>query len=67
MYYPRKIPSSFLKQDGCIATVPIFPESKEKHANVRKNSLSPFAAFLFWELLKKEKMEKPPPAYSFQK
>ena len=64
MYYPRKIPSSFQKQDDCTTSAPVVLESKEKHTtvSVRKTSLSPFAAFLFLELLKKGRNEKPPPA-----
>ena len=63
MYYPRKIPSSFLKHSDCITSVPIFLESEEKHTtvSVRKNTFSPFAIFLFLELLKKGKFKKPPP------
>ena len=63
MYYPRKIPSSFLKHSDCITSVPIFLESEEKHTtiSVRKNIFSPFTFFLFLELLKKGKFKKPPP------
>ena len=63
MYYPRKISSSFLKQDGCITAAPVLLESKEKDTipSKKKIGLSPFAIFLFLELMKKGDPEKPPP------
>ena len=63
MYYPRKILSSFQKQADCITSAPIVLKNKEKYttASARKTSFSPFALFLFLELLNKGKIEKPPP------
>ena len=56
MYYPRKIPSSFQKQNDCTTSAPVILESKEKYTtvSVRNADLSPYAAFLFLELLKKK-------------